>query len=29
MAELTEAEQGVLRIAAQLLDRISDQAGGA
>jgi len=29
MAELTEAEQAVLRIAAQLLDRISDQAGGA
>jgi DNA-binding MarR family transcriptional regulator len=29
MAELTEAEQGVLRIAAQLLDRISDQAAGA
>jgi DNA-binding MarR family transcriptional regulator len=29
MADLTEAEQGVLRIAAQLLDRISDQPGGA
>ena len=29
MAELTAAEQAVLRIAAQLLDRISDQAGGA
>jgi len=29
MVELSEAEQGVLRIAAQLLDRISDQPGGA
>jgi DNA-binding MarR family transcriptional regulator len=29
MAELSEVEQGVLRIAAQLLDRISDQPDGA
>ena len=29
MAELTEAEQDVLRIAARLLDRISDQGAGA